>query len=49
MDSGSNMMYELVILSEKLSEKIEIEKIIVIDGYIINKETGEVVGQVFAY
>jgi hypothetical protein len=43
------MMYELVILSEKLSEKIEIENLVIANGFIVDKTSGEVVGQVFAY
>jgi hypothetical protein len=39
------MIYELVILSEK----IEIEKLAIAYGFVINKENGEVVGQVFTY
>ena len=43
---GQNMIYELVFEIE--IEKI-VEKIIIQNGYIVNRETGEVVGQVFTY
>jgi len=38
------MIYELVFEIE-----IEIEKIAVVNGFIVDKITGEVIGQVFTY